>query len=84
MFDNYQQAKLKSFVRPKEGDYFQGTENTLLDKGIAELKIQSPELFHASFETMRKRVFFDEPPRESGYAQIPMAGFIRPLEGWKS
>lgn len=82
MLTQYQQTKLKDLVRPKIGTYYQGTVNSKLDEFIDILREQYPEYFHQDANSLRKRVFFDEPARVPGHAPIPMAGFIKPAEGW--
>jgi hypothetical protein len=82
MFTQYQQTKLKDLVRPKIGMYYQGTVNIRLNELIDNLHEQYPEFFHQDANSLRKRVFFDEPARVPGHAPIPMAGFIKPAEGW--
>jgi hypothetical protein len=82
MFTRYQQTKLKDLVRPKIGTYYQGTVNIRLNELIDNLHEQYPEFFHQDANSLRKRVFFDEPARVPGHAPIPMAGFIKPAEGW--
>ena len=82
MFTQYQQTKLKDLVRPKIGTYYQGTVNIRLNELIDNLHEQYPEHFHQDVHSLRKRVFFDEPARVPGHAPIPMAGFIKPAEGW--
>jgi hypothetical protein len=80
MLTSYQPAQLKDLVRPKEGAYYQGTDNRCLDEFIDSLQAQHPEKFHQDATSLRKRVFYDEPARTSGHGQLPMAGFIRPYK----
>lgn len=82
MFTPHQRNNLRDLVRPKIGSYYQGTDNHRLDEYIERLREQCPEHFHQDIASLRKRVFFDEPVRLAGHAPMPMAGFIKPLEGW--
>jgi hypothetical protein len=82
MFTQYHKTQLKDLVRPKIGDFYQGTVNIRLNELIDNLHEQYPEFFHQDANSLRKRVFFDEPARVPGHAPIPMAGFIKPAEGW--
>jgi hypothetical protein len=80
MLTSYQQAQLKDLVRPKEGAYYQGTDNRRLDEFLKNIHEQYPEKFHQDAASLRKRVFYDEPARTSGHGQLHMAGFIRPYK----
>ena len=82
MLTQYQQTRLKDLVRPKMGGAYQGTVNIRLNEFIDNLRTQYPEHFHESTDSLRKRVFSDEPVRLAGHSGLPMAGFIRPIKGW--
>jgi hypothetical protein len=82
MFTSYQQAELRGLVRPKLGGSYQGTPNLELDEYIDKLRALYPHKFHQDTNSLRKRVFFDEPNRLPGQSAIPMNRFIKPLNGW--
>ena len=82
MFTQYHKTQLKDLVRPKIGDFYQGTVNIRLNDFISRLQEQCPENFHQDTNSLRTRVFFDEPTYTQG--SLPMAGFIKPIKGWRS
>jgi hypothetical protein len=61
--------------RIKNQDY--SSINPKLEEAIALVKSQCPEKFHSD-ETMRSRIFYDEPAAQ----KIPVhhSGFLRPLQ----
>lgn len=66
MFSKPQQEKLKSAV---------GKGEKILDKVIAGLREESPDLFHDD-ASVKDRVFFDQPDPQQ---RIPHAGYMRPF-----
>ena len=61
--------------RIKNQDY--SSINPKLEEAIALVKSQCPEKFHSD-ETMRSRVFYDEPAAQK--TPVYNSGFLRPLQ----
>ena len=84
MFAQHLQTRLKDLVRPRINGSYQGTTNRKLDELIEQMQAQYPEYFHQDSNSLRKRMFFDEPVRLPGHSPMLMAGFTKPMKGWRS
>jgi hypothetical protein len=84
MLTQHLQTRLKDLVRPRINGAYQATTNRKLDELIEQMQAQYPEFFHQDSNSLRKRMFFDEPVRLPGHSPMPMAGFTKPMKGWRS
>ena len=67
-FNSTQISRLQQATRTPVGGLYPGTPNPKLDAVIAQLKLESPHLFH-TVGSLSKRVFWNQPATPVPYAR---------------
>jgi hypothetical protein len=67
-FNSAQISRLQQATRPPSAGLYSGAPNPKLDAVIAQLKLESPHLFH-TVGSLSKRVFWNQPATSVPYAR---------------
>ena len=67
-FSSAQISRLQKATRPPVSGLYSGAPNPKLDAVIAQLKLESPHLFHTT-KSLAQRVFWNQPATSVPYAR---------------